>query len=69
MCFMRFPIDVVYVKFLEDDGCWQVVKLAYGLRPWFGVSGCMSADAALELGQGEAERLGIKMDTVWEKVN
>ena len=69
MCFMRFPVDVAYVKFLEGDGCWQVVKLVCGLRPWLGVSGCRSADAALEMGKGEAERLGMAIGTVWEELH
>ena len=65
MCFMRFSVDVAYVKNL--DGSWQVIKLAQSLRPWYGVSVCTGADAALEMGRGEAERLGMKPGTIWEE--
>ena len=66
-CFMRFPIDVAYMKRCEDGGGWQVVEVERGLRPWFGVSACVSADAVLETGQGEAERLGLEPGTIWEE--
>ena len=69
MCFMRFPVDVAFVKYLENDGCWQVVKLVHGLRPWLGFSACRASDAVLEMGKGEAERLGIKIGTVWEEMH
>ena len=68
MCFMRFPIDVAYIKRQGNDGGWQVIEVARGLRPWLGFSVCRLADAALELGQGEAERFGLEPGTVWEEV-
>ncbi len=68
MCFMRFPIDVAYIKRQGDDGSWQVIEVARGLRPWFGFSVCRLADAALELGQGEVKRIGIEPGNVWEEI-
>ena len=32
MCFMRFAIDVVFLKRRESIGEWQVLKVAHGLR-------------------------------------
>ena len=45
--FMRFFIDVAFVKRQEDGEGWQVVKVARGLRPWTGLGVCTEADAAL----------------------
>ncbi len=53
MCFMRFPIDVVY---LDKD--LIILKVVKGLKPWTGLSMCRGAWAALELNAGEAERFG-----------
>ncbi len=47
MCFMRFPIDVVYF-----DKDYTVLKIVRRLRPWLGVSFCRGAYAALELTAG-----------------
>ena len=44
MCFMRFPIDVVY---LDKD--YKVLKVVRSLPPWTGLSFCRGAYAALEL--------------------
>ena len=66
MCFMRFAIDVVYLKRETDGGDWRVVKVVRGLRPWIGMSACLGADAVLEMKSGEAERLGIEAGTVWD---
>jgi uncharacterized membrane protein (UPF0127 family) len=68
MCFMRFPSDVAFMKRHEDGEGWQVVKVARGLRPWFGISVCTEADAALEMGMGEAERVGIEIGSILEEV-
>lgn len=68
MCFMRFAIDVVFLKRRESIGEWQVLKVARGLRPWLGLGFCRGADAALEMGKGEAERLNVKSGTVWEEL-
>ncbi len=65
-CFMRFAVDVVYLKHREDDG-WQVLKIMRGLRPWTGFSLCGAADAVLEMGAGEAERMGMEPGTIWEE--
>lgn len=66
MCFMRFSIDVVYVRHeARDEGesgqgaHYRVVKVVPNLWPWLGVSACLSADAVLELRAGEAARLGL----------
>ncbi len=68
MCFMRFAIDVVFLKRRESIGGWQVLKVDYGLRPWIGLGFCREADAALEMGKGEAERLNVEPGTVWEEL-
>lgn len=67
-CFMRFAIDAVFVKRQEDGESWRVEKAAQGLRPWLGVSVCGTADAVIELRQGEAERIGMTPGSVWEEV-
>ena len=56
MMFMHFPIDVVYL-----DRSFKVLKIVRGLRPWFGVSCCLSAHSTLELNSGEAQRLGLEV--------
>ncbi len=53
MFFMRFPIDAV---FLTAD--LRVVRIAEGLRPWR-LARAVGARRILELGAGEARRLGI----------
>ena len=54
MFFMKFPIDAV---FLTKD--LQVVRVAASLKPWR-VARAGGAKRILELGAGEAERLGIR---------
>ena len=56
MCFMCFPIDVVYLN--KEFTILKVVKY---LRPWTGLSMCRGAWAALELNAGEAERFGCEI--------
>lgn len=56
MCFMRFPIDVVYL-----DKKFTILKIVKNLRPWTGLSMCRGAWAALELNEGEAERFGCEI--------
>jgi uncharacterized membrane protein (UPF0127 family) len=51
--FMRFPIDAVFL-----DRERRVVKVAHGVRPWRTAAG-RKARAVLELGAGEAARIGI----------
>ena len=65
---MRFSIDVAFLKRHEDGEGWRVVKVACGLRPWFGIGICTDAEAALEMGMGEAERVGIEFGSVLEEV-
>lgn len=55
MFFMKFSIDAV---FLTND--LQVVKIAHELRPWR-VARAGGARRILEIGAGEAERLGIRV--------
>ena len=66
MCFLRFSIDVVYLK--HESNCetegeqrprYRIVKVVSNLWPWLGVSACLGTDAVLELRAGEAERLGL----------
>ena len=47
MCFMRFPIDVVYL-----DKNNSVIKIVKNLPPWVGLSCCFGASSALELPAG-----------------
>ena len=56
MCFMRFAIDVVYF-----DEQFVVKKVVHDLRPWLGISMCVGAASALEIGAGEAKRLNINV--------
>jgi uncharacterized protein len=53
-CFMRFPIDAVFL----DRGL-QVVGVTPELRPWRWARRA-GARAVLELGAGEADRLGVR---------
>jgi uncharacterized protein len=53
-CFMRFPIDAVFV---DRDG--TVVRITRELRPWR-AAGRRGARAVLELAAGECERRGVK---------
>lgn len=52
-CFMRFPIDVVFL-----DGERRVLRVRSGLRPWR-LASAPGARAVLELAAGEAERRGV----------
>ena len=52
--FMRFAIDAVFL-----DGGLRVVKVVHGLKPWRVARG-PGAKHILELGAGEATRLGIE---------
>ena len=54
MCFMRFPIDVIYI-----DREYHILKVVKGLKPWIGVSMCTKAWATLEMTAGEAARCGL----------
>ncbi len=56
MLFMRFAIDVV---FLDKDG--KILSIHKSLRPWKGFAICTKAYYVIELGDGEAERLGFKI--------
>jgi uncharacterized membrane protein (UPF0127 family) len=51
-CFMRYPIDVVFV-----DRRGHIVKIATALKPWRAAAAWRAA-GVLELAAGEAERLG-----------
>lgn len=50
MMFMDFAIDAV---FLAEDG--RVLKVARGLRPWFGIASARGAREVLELPAGAAD--------------
>jgi hypothetical protein len=54
-CFMRFPIDVVFL-----DRRFNVVGVRHDVRPWRLVW-CRGAHMALELAAGEAARRGIQV--------
>jgi hypothetical protein len=53
-CFMRAPIDVVFL----DHG-HRVLRIVTALRPWR-LAGCPGAHAALELAAGDAARLRLQ---------
>ncbi len=52
-CFMRFPIDAVFV-----DRRLEVVAVSEDLRPWR-LARAKGAHSVVELAAGEARRLGI----------
>ena len=52
-CFMRFPIDVVFL-----DRELAVLAVSPAVRPWR-MRACRGARAVLELPAGDAERAGI----------
>ena len=60
--FMRFAIDVV---FLDKSG--SVVDVVRALKPWRAATR-MRARAVLELGAGEADRVGIRVGERLEAV-
>ena len=53
MFFMRMSLDIVFC-----DADMQIRQIAHELRPWR-VAGCRQARYALEIGPGEARRLGL----------
>ena len=59
---MRFAIDVV---FLDKSG--SVVDVVRALKPWRAATR-MRARAVLELGAGEADRIGIRVGERLEAV-
>ena len=54
MCFMRFPLDIVY---LDED--YRIIKIVPRLNPWLGMSCCPRAKAAIELAAGRSAELGL----------
>jgi len=54
-CFVRFPIDVVY---LDED--MRVLKIAHSLRPWRFSHGGRGARSVLELPEGTCRRRGLQ---------
>ena len=54
MLFMRMPLDIVFC-----DPELRVVKVVPELKPWR-FAGCKEARYVLEIGPGEAERLGLR---------
>lgn len=54
MCFMKFPIDVVFV---DED--FKILKISRKLNTWTGISFCFKACHTLELPAGDADRLNL----------
>jgi uncharacterized protein len=54
MFFMRMSLDIVFC-----DAEMQILRIVHDLRPWR-VAGCRQARYALEVGPGEAARLGLR---------
>lgn len=59
MCFMRFPLDIVYL-----DGQGRILKIVPDLKPWRGMSLCLKAKAALELPAGKARELRLQLGDI-----
>ncbi len=53
MFFMRMSLDIVFC-----DADMQILRIVPGLRPWR-MTGCRLARYVLEIGPGEAARLGL----------
>jgi uncharacterized membrane protein (UPF0127 family) len=54
MFFMRMPLDIVFC-----DADLHVVRIVHNLSPWR-LAGCRRARFVLEIGPGEAARLGLR---------
>ena len=54
MFFMRMSLDIVFC-----DADLRVVRVVHDLRPWR-MAGCRRARYVLEIGPGEAARLGLR---------
>ena len=54
MFFMRMPLDIVFC-----DADMQIVRVVHELPPWR-MAGCRRARYVLEIGPGEAARLGLR---------
>ncbi|MDP9255218.1 MAG: DUF192 domain-containing protein [Actinomycetota bacterium] len=54
MFFMRMSLDIVFC-----DADLQVVRIVHNLSPWR-MAGCRRARYVLEIGPGEAARLGLR---------
>jgi uncharacterized protein len=54
MFFMRMSLDIVFC-----DADLQVVRIVHDLAPWR-MAGCRRARYVLEIGPGEAARLGLR---------
>jgi uncharacterized membrane protein (UPF0127 family) len=54
MFFMRMSLDIVFC-----DADLQVVRIVHDLSPWR-MAGCRRARYVLEIGPGEAARLGVR---------
>jgi uncharacterized protein len=52
--FMRMPLDIVFC-----DADYEVVRVVHNLSPWR-MAGCRRARYVLEIGPGEAARLGLR---------
>ena len=58
-CWMRFAIDVVFLRRSASAGRWVVSTVHSGVRPWRWMVMDRRADAVLELGAGVAEERGL----------
>ena len=57
MMFMRFPIDVVFLRRTSTGG--EVLRVCNRVRPWLGMAWCFGASTALELEAGRASDLHV----------
>jgi uncharacterized membrane protein (UPF0127 family) len=58
MFFMRMSLDILFC-----DADMQILRIVHELRPWR-IAGCRHARYALEVGPGEAARLGLAVGMV-----
>ncbi len=56
MCFMRFAIDAIYL-----DKNFKIIKIVRNLRPWIGISCCLSAYTVIEIKAGTADKYGCSI--------
>ena len=56
MCFMKFPIDAIFV-----DKNFVIKKIVSNLQTWTGFSICLNAWGVVEISAGEAKRLNLKV--------
>lgn len=52
MCFMRFPIDVIWIGETDAQGVAEVLRVDSGVRPWKVAFGPKGARSCIEVASG-----------------